>query len=466
MGTLGRVLLLCCVLGCVIPSAALATFTFDLVDSENAASEHDLALDSSGRAHIGYLYTSPSAPGVIEFRYARESDSGWIVEVIDSGPYVARAPAIAVDALGVVHVVYIKVAEDFETLGLRYGWRDEGGWHFEMAVSGEDVERDVSMAMDSSGGVYVAYLDPANRDLKCARRLGGIWSLETVDSQGETGSYASLDVDSQGNPGIAYFNYDVPHLKYAWQTGGSWSIELVAMDNNLYGCSSLEIDEQDVPHLSFTTRADSRLTYAVRRDGHWTIDVVEEAIGEFGAETKLDLDSQGNPHVVYYERNNADLHYALRTPSGWRVLLVEDAGVSGAHQRLALDDADVAHVTLSQMGGPVPSALYHAVGNPVASVPASGSGPRTTRMLSCRPNPAAVETWMELPVSGKGPWDVLVHDTKGRLVRRLTTFSSEGKERSRWDLRDRSGRPVAAGLYWLKLHGTADVPACAVTVLR
>ncbi len=80
--------------------------------------------------------------------------------------------------------------------------------------------------------------------------------------------------------------------------------------------------------------------------------------------------------------------------------------------------------------------------------------------LTTFPNP----TRTMVSLAGRGGTalrQVRLYDAAGRVVRRLTGSGSE----IRWDLRDDSGRRVAAGVYWFVADVGARTAAQSVTVL-
>ena len=74
------------------------------------------------------------------------------------------------------------------------------------------------------------------------------------------------------------------------------------------------------------------------------------------------------------------------------------------------------------------------------AVPAAGGA----RAWGVAPNPTRGRVWLTRP-EGAARSDLLLVDTAGRLVRRLT-----GEGTVIWDGRDDSGRPVASGVYFLR----------------
>jgi flagellar hook assembly protein FlgD len=63
--------------------------------------------------------------------------------------------------------------------------------------------------------------------------------------------------------------------------------------------------------------------------------------------------------------------------------------------------------------------------------------------------------------------EVAVYDPAGRLVRTLREgAAAAGESRVTWDGRGASGRPVPAGVYWVRLRGEAVDDARRVVVIR
>ena len=75
-----------------------------------------------------------------------------------------------------------------------------------------------SLAVDSFGGVGVAYYDASHGDLKYGYFDGSDWSVTTLDAKGNVGLNPSLAFNSWGDPliqGIYTNNTDVPFERTA-----------------------------------------------------------------------------------------------------------------------------------------------------------------------------------------------------------------------------------------------------------
>jgi len=90
--------------------------------------------------------------------------------------------------------------------------------------------------------------------------------------------------------------------------------------------------------------------------------------------------------------------------------------------------------------------------------PGEDAGPLATaplpfRLYPARPNPVAGRTVIAFDLPAPGPVRATLYDVSGRLVRVLTDEPlPAGKHERAWDRRDGSGRPVSAGIYFLRLE--------------
>jgi hypothetical protein len=57
-----------------------------------------------------------------------------------------------------------------------------------------------------------------------------------------------------------------------------------------------------------------------------------------------------------------------------------------------------------------------------------------------------------------------VYDVRGRLMRQWPM--GPGAVRVSWDGRDFAGRPVASGVYWVRVAGGSRAPATKVAIVR
>ena len=88
--------------------------------------------------------------------------------------------------------------------------------------------------------------------------------------------------------------------------------------------------------------------------------------------------------------------------------------------------------------------------------------------LVCSPNPFRDGTSIRYALPTAASVRITVHDAAGRLVRvlRAPQTTAAGAQRLTWDGRDRSGAPVAAGVYFVRLKTADHIASEPVVLLR
>jgi len=97
-----------------------------------------------------------------------------------------------------------------------------------------------------------------------------------------------------------------------------------------------------------------------------------------------------------------------------------------------------------------------------------GAGrPLAFRMESASPNPFSSRTRIAFQLPRAAVARVALYDAAGRLVRVLAEGPLAAGQHSRsWDRRDQSGRPVAQGVYFLRLDAGRDRAHQKLVVIR
>ncbi|MEZ5066027.1 MAG: endonuclease/exonuclease/phosphatase family protein [bacterium] len=80
--------------------------------------------------------------------------------------------------------------------------------------------------------------------------------------------------------------------------------------------------------------------------------------------------------------------------------------------------------------------------------PADPLGPT---LEPARPNPASGDVALRWSIPRPGGWAVTIHDVAGRRVRALAAGETAGPGQATWDGRDDADRPVAPGIYFVRL---------------
>jgi len=109
----------------------------------------------------------------------------------------------------------------------------------------------------------------------------------------------------------------------------------------------------------------------------------------------------------------------------------------------------------------VPTGCLSVVDAPVADLG------RDDPWLTAMPNPFRESVDLGFTMERSGPVRVDVLDVRGRMVRRLVDGTRDvGRHSLSWSGRDRTGRPVAAGVYFVRTERAGEVRATRLVRLR
>jgi len=92
---------------------------------------------------------------------------------------------------------------------------------------------------------------------------------------------------------------------------------------------------------------------------------------------------------------------------------------------------------------------------------------RVTRLLPNHPNPFNPATTVSFDLAREGRVQLLIFDTRGRLVRRLLNETRDaGRHELVWDGRTDAGAPLASGVYRLQLRSAGQQDVMPMTLVR
>ncbi|MEE9324816.1 MAG: hypothetical protein V3U90_04615 [Dehalococcoidia bacterium] len=171
-----------------------------------------IALDSQDSPHITYFSTSTG-----ELFYATRTDSGWVIETVDSEGDVGRFSSLVLDGNDNPHIAYFEIEPGAPSTGttsgyVKYAVRGDSGWE--------------TTRIDKLESVFIGMLGARN--------------------------ITSILLDNSGNPMFSYADEDV--IKLAYFDGSRWNTEtIVTSDGVPFGqLTSLDIDADGVLHLTYT----------------------------------------------------------------------------------------------------------------------------------------------------------------------------------------------------------------------
>ncbi len=247
-----------------------------------------------------------------------DSIADWEIETIDSTGNVGSLSSIAVDSSGGVHISYL----DDTNTALKYATNASGTWRIETIDNSGYIGASTSIAVDSSGGVHISYVVKGIDDLKYATNrnvspgngtcYNTVWDCETVDSLGTVGYYNSITVDLNNKAHISYVYQThfttLAELRYATNASGIWEVE-TAYSGFTKAVTSIAVDSSGGVHISFGS-----LKYATNTSGIWVSENIDYT-GDMGTYTSIALDARSGVHISYFDAYSYvfDLNYATNS---------------------------------------------------------------------------------------------------------------------------------------------------------
>ena len=173
-----------------------------------------IAVDSAGHAYVRYG-SYMDFPGDFFESYATNASGSWVKTSLPLSPFelVAFDPSIAIDSADHLHVCYMAIhVLDFIGLDLGYGTNATGKMRASIVASiGYNWPSRTAMATDSTNAVHIAYSysgQASTRRLEYATNAQGGWSVSgpLTDQIGDLPPV--MGVDSSGRVYISYIDED------------------------------------------------------------------------------------------------------------------------------------------------------------------------------------------------------------------------------------------------------------------
>ncbi len=131
--------------------------------------------------------------------------------------------------------------------------------------SGSNVGEFVSLHLDASDAVHLAYYDRTQQALKYARQTENGFAVEVVEANCAKCVFSALELNAQGEPGVAYFNGTDKMLMFAMKVGQEWKKETVEWGAGTGMGIRLLYDQQGKLHALYYS-GDGYLKHAWREE--------------------------------------------------------------------------------------------------------------------------------------------------------------------------------------------------------
>jgi hypothetical protein len=229
---------------------------------ENVGYHTSMIIDSRGIPYVAYK----DSKGVRVVKYTGMGITGWEVVgnaglPVGSGDY----PSLAIDNSGTLYVSYgeyISYKAGSKVMVMKYSGKGTTGWEpVGGAGSSAGKGSEPSLAIDSSGVIYVAYEDAAYGLKATVMKFNGV-SWETVGSTAFSAGRSpsqSLCIDNNGIPYLAYEDwgngYKTTVMKYSGKGIYGWEpVGEVAFSAGQADYTSLKINSIGVPYVAYMDR--------------------------------------------------------------------------------------------------------------------------------------------------------------------------------------------------------------------
>jgi hypothetical protein len=300
------------------PAGASRWYTQPL-DVGDVGDYNSLAVDGYNEAHVAYY---DHANG--DLLYITDVGEGhWSdVEKVDTAGDVGAGCSLALDDAGRSHISYClrKPGGSIYCDDLRYAYKGASGWVISTVDAPGDVGDDSAIALDADGYPHIVYLDRTNKAIKHAYKLPHTvgWQIETLPGSGEALGRCAIAIDADGRVHVVYAlsPYGAETLKYAIKTSRGWHTESLgnAGDLDYAPRPALVVDRLGQPHISYysgwTSDGQNEGLWYLREVGNrWEKWLVADTA--LGGPSSLALDGAGRAHISYVDLTCRDLRYAI-----------------------------------------------------------------------------------------------------------------------------------------------------------
>jgi len=290
----------------------LSGWSDEIITARRATEQSDLILrlDAGGKAHIAYPDSGAYPPA---FNVAENLQGPWTVDLVAQRQPLSMSMSLYAQVEP--FIAYMDVADQ---LSMHVALRQQGTGWITPKVTNHRV-CGTAVAIDAGGAAHVVYLDVDERTVKYARLAQGRWTFETIEAADAVCASISIALDNAGRPTAAYTVKDRIRIAErgdaAWQVSALPEVAGVSLSNPV-----VQLDARNNPHIAYIrsnpeTVYPFELRYATRRPfSGWVLEEVDEyALPDHAV--SFVLDRNGVPHIAYHSLEGLNtLKYATKRP--------------------------------------------------------------------------------------------------------------------------------------------------------
>jgi hypothetical protein len=402
-------------------------------------------------------------------------------------------PAVCCDTEGNVFVAWQEKRFPSPASQIYYRmYSTVAGWDStDTMLDSNPPERDsyaVSAAMDDSGNVHVVRVrdisPPWNRVLYKRYTLGEGWGANKAISVGVNGTSGHpVIVENGTHLHVVWSQYTVAegtciyYREYSAGAGWDSSATKVSTDETNTG-PSLVVDACGDLHVIWTVWfSDENREIAYRKrtaDGDWdpVVFYVSEIDSIISECPTISCDGTGNIHTVWQDWGATTVLYerVYDKNSGWEdTASLTGEAWSAEQAHLESDICGDLHLVWTDSRDCQPRLYYKRYDNGMSSVPGRDDVETLASSGFASPNPCHGRTVIHYSIqTPETPADVIVRicDVRGSLVRDLGHDKVPHSGVVTWDGCNRSGTPVAAGVYFFIAETPSQKDVTKIIVLK
>jgi len=314
-----------------------------------------IAIDSSGVPYVAFINgnnynsmpTGENKPTVYKL-----VSGAWTLVGAAFGGSSSSYTSIAIDSAGVPYVAFIDGGNNYKPTVYKLV---DGTWTLVDAAFGGSSSSYTSIAIDSSGVPYVAFTDGGNNNKPTVYKLvDGTWTLVDAAFGDNYALYTSIAIDSANVPYVAFKSWDYGGRSRVYKlVDGTWTLVGAAFGGGDRNYTSIAIDSANVPYVASPDYDNNYKTTVYKLvDGTWTL--VGAAFGGNNSQyTSIAIDSAGVPYVAFADSDNSGKSTVYKLVAGTWTLVVVDAAFGGnntSYTSIAIDSSGVPYVAFNDGG--------------------------------------------------------------------------------------------------------------------
>jgi hypothetical protein len=437
-----------------------------------------IAVDDANNPHVAW---HDRRSGTDEIYYKSFNGLEWEADqCVSSSGVSARCPSLVFDSYGDLHVVWY----DFRHRAngkweIYYDIYDGISWGIDERVTAYDEDSALpSLAIDSQDDLHVVWYDARHGDPEIYyKTYDGSWGPDVRLTDASNFQYTpAIATDGSDNLHVVWHSnrYGDYQIFYKTNDGIAWQLEeQLTVTPGTSANATIAVDSSDRLHVAWKDdrNGDFDIYYMMCDSGVWTDDVRltdDPATAEY---PHLASDPAGNLHLAWVDERHGDaeIYYMMWDGQGWgpeHRLTASQGIATGPH--IACDGLGRVHLIWSD-GRDGESEIYYKLMDP-GQYAGSDGGPNRHPVplsLAIAPNPAGPEAALRFSLDAGAEAAVSVYDLTGRLVWRRDLGRLEaGLKGITWDGTDRSGMPVASGVYFVRLRAGSRASVGKLVLLR